>query len=69
MKTTIADRRKAAGWITNDVRKQLVSQGKLRPGNTTGQKCLCCKHLRNDRCVKHDIPTGINAYCRSFEQK
>lgn len=68
MKTTIAQRKKAAGWITSDVRQALVNKGKLRPGNKDGQKCLCCKHLNGnyDRCTLHDIPTGIKAYCTSF---
>ena len=71
MKSTIALRKKHIGWITNDSRKRLVSEGKLRPGNTTGEKCLCCRHIspRQDRCLQHDVPTSINAYCMGFSLK
>ena len=71
MKTTIAQRKKAAGWINNDARKSLVYAGKLRPGNKDGEKCLCCSSLsrNHDRCQEHDIPTGINSYCPGFSQK
>lgn len=71
MKTTIAQRKKAAGWVNNDARKGLVLAGILRPGNKDGEKCLCCRSLgrNHDRCQLHDIPTGINSYCLGFSLK
>jgi ParB/RepB/Spo0J family partition protein len=69
-KTTIAQRKAAAGWITNDARKKLVSEGKLRPGHLDGEKCMCCNQFNgNDRCNLHDIPTGANAYCKDMISK
>lgn len=66
-RSTIAERKKAAGWISNDLRKQRVAQGKLRPGNKNGEKCMCCGFMGSfGRCGKHDFPTGVNSYCRSF---
>lgn len=71
MKTTIAERKKTAGWLNNSARLSLVAAKKLRAGNKDGEKCLCCTQLSNqhDRCRQHDIPTGINSYCPSFTQR
>lgn len=68
-RTTIAERKKAAGWITNDTRKSLVAQGKLSPGNKNGEKCMCCRSMLNDRCSLHNFPSGVNSYCLSFSLK
>lgn len=60
-----------AGWVTATERKQLVQAGKLKPGNTDGQKCLCCTHLSSNQnhCTKGDFATRVNCWCDNFELK
>ncbi len=61
-----------AGWVTATERKQLVQEGKLRPGHLDGEKCMCCKHLRTwgtPHCTKANFGTRANCYCKEFESK
>lgn len=68
--TWTEQRRYRMGWITSSERKRLVSQGKLKPGHVSGDKCMCCAHLvsdHGDRCSKGDFVTRVNCYCNEFE--
>ncbi len=68
--TLTEQKRHRMGWITNAQRKELVSQGKLKPGHVAGEKCMCCAHLvsvHGDRCSKGNFATRANCYCNEFE--
>lgn len=73
MGTWTEQKRARMGWITNAQRKQLVSDGKLKPGHVAGEKCGCCVHIEGTlgghRCAKGDFATRVNCYCSAFEAK